>query len=280
MSNSNNIVQPNNVDYTDSSDYPTNPDTVNYDYSTSNYNKPTEPGSNYEKTNYSITNFPKTDYNKFNSGLTNYNPVPKINYDTSSNYSSIYADLPLKGITNNKAPFNFATCQSPDMLYQVPRDPQYKSVQKYMCFNNYNKLLEITKDENVKPDVGKPVWFAEDLTYSKLHIKWQGSQCKITTPDICSRDKLAENCEATCFISPDNTVNIKFQNNIWRVPKLENEAGACTMTAISEDTAQNSYCECNNVLERPVLKTKAVYDKDYSGKFWCSPNENNTQRLN
>jgi hypothetical protein len=274
MSKSNNKIQPNNVDYTDSNDYPTNPDTVNYDYSTSNYNKPTEPGSNYEKTNYSITNFPKTDYNKFNSGITNYEPIPEINYDNSQQNSMIYADLPLKG--NNQAPFNIATCQSPDMLYQVPRIYQNESVQKYMCFNNYNKLLEITKDEGVKPNVGLPVWSAEDLTYSKLHIKWQGTQCKITTPDICSRDKLSENCEATCFISPNDAVNIKYQNNIWRVPDLEKKAGACTKTAISEDTAQNSYCNCNNVLERPVLKTTSVNDKDHSGKFWCEPVENST----
>jgi hypothetical protein len=272
MSNSDNYkVQPNNVDYTDSSGYPTNPATVNYDYLTSNYNKPTEPGSNYEKTNYSITNFPQTDYNKFNSGITNYEPVPEINYDNSLGYSSIYADLPLKGSVNNKAPFNIATCQSPDMLYEVPRDPQYKSVQKYMCFNDYNKLLEITKDEGIKPDIGLPIWFAEDLTYSNLHIKWQGSQCKITTPDLCSRDKLAENCEATCFITPNDAVNIKYQDNIWRVPDLEKKAGACTKTAISEDTAQNSYCQCNNVLERPILKTKASLNKNYDGKFWCEP---------
>jgi len=252
------------VDFTDSTNYPSNPDTINYDYQSSNYNNPTDEKSDYEKTNYSITNFPKTDYNKFNSGITNYEPVPEINYDNSLGYSAIEADLPLKKLsTSNHAPFNIATCQSPDMLYQYPRDPQYKSVERYMCFNNHYKLLDIIKEN------GK--WSAEDLTYSKLHIKWQGSQCKITTPDLCSRDKLGENCEATCFISPNDTVNIKYQNNIWRVPDLENEAGACTKTAISEDTAQNSYCECNNVLERPVLKTKAVNDKDHSGKFWCSP---------
>lgn len=253
-------VQLSKVDFTDSTGYPSNPDTVNYDYPSNNYDKPTEPGSNYEQTNYSITNYPKTDYNKFNSSLTNYRPVPDVIY------RAIDGDLPLKGPHDNQAPFNIATCQSPDMLYQVPRNPQYKSVQKYMCFDNHQKLLEITKDS-----LTDPKWSAEDLTYSNLHIKWQGSQCKITTPSICSRDKLAENCEATCYISPNDAVNIKYINNIWHVPKLEKNAGACTMTAISEETAQNSYCECNNVLERPVLKTKPVYDKDYSGKFWCEP---------
>jgi hypothetical protein len=244
---------------TSNSQYPDNPDTVNYDYTTANYSPPTEPVSNYDSTNYSITNFPRTDYTKFNSDTTNYNPVP------DSIYRPINGDLPL-----NKS-LNIASCQSPDMLYQFPRDPQYESVQKYMCFNNNNKLLEITKESPTDPK-----WLANDLSYSKIHIKWQGSQCKITTPDICSRDKLSENCQATCFISPNETINIKFKDNIWRVPDLEKEAGACTMTAISEETAQNSYCECNNVLERPFLKTKAVFDKDYSGKFWCSSAKNST----
>jgi hypothetical protein len=248
---SNSDFQSNNIDY------PNNPDTVNYDYTLSNYNKPTEPGSNYEKTNYSITNFPKTDYNKFNADITNYNPVPE------TDYTSIDPNLPFKSPVNH-SPFNIATCQSPDMLYQVPRDPQYKDVDKYMCFNNHHKLLEITKQS------GK--WSAEDLTYSNLHVKWNGSQCKITTSDICSRDKLSENCEATCFVSPNESVNIKYQNNIWRAPELESSAGACTMTAISEDTAQNSYCNCNNVLERKVLHTKPNNDKDKGGKFWCDTN--------
>lgn len=256
-------IQPNKVDYTDSSGFPTNPDTVNYDYVTANYNKPTEPGSNYEKTNYSITNFPKTDYNKFNSDETNYNPVPGTDYDASLGYTAIDADLPLKGSTN-PAPFNIATCQSPDMLYQVPRDPQYKEVQKYMCFNNHYKLLEISKEN------GK--WSAEDLTYSNLHVKWNGAQCKITTPDICNRDKLSENCQATCFVSPNDSIDIKYKNNIWHAPEVEARSGACTMTAISEETAQKSFCLCDNVLERPVLHTKPENDKNRGGKYWCMPN--------
>lgn len=250
-------IQPNKVDYTDSGGFPSNPNTVNYDYTTGNYNKTTEPDSNYEKTNYGITNFPKTDYIKFNSNTTNYNPVPV------TNNTVIDADLPLVNLSSSiPAPFNTATCQSPDMLYQAPRDPQYKSVEKYMCFNNYNKLLEITKQD------GK--WSANDLTYSNLHVKWNGSQCKITTPDICNRDKLSDNCEATCFISQNEAVNIKYQNNIWHVPKLEEEAGACTKTAISENTAQNSYCKCDNNLDKSILQTKALMDKNRGGKFWCS----------
>jgi hypothetical protein len=247
----------------DSIDYPTNPDTLNYSYDAATYNQPRPFESNYEITNYDITNFPKTDYNKFNSDTTNYNTVSDITYN------AIDADLPFKP-AKNSAPFNYAMCQSPDMLYQVPRDPQFKDVDKYICFNNHDKLLEIKKEKNK--------WSAKDLTYSNLHIKYQGSQCKITTPDICTKDKLGENCEATCFISPNDSVNIKFQSNIWRIPELEKEAGACTKTAISEDTAQNSYCECNNVLERPILKTKPVFDKDYHGKFWCSPRENSTRK--
>jgi len=259
-----------NSNYFDSTGYPSNPDTVNFDYPDATYGKPTEPGSNYEKTNYSITNFPRTDYNKFNSDETNYNQIQGTIYDNNQRSNVVDGDLPLiKTSTRsgapmvNPAPFNNATCQSPDMLYQVPRNPQYNEPVKYMCFNNHHKLLEITKEN------GK--WTAEDLTYSKLHVKWNGSQCKITTPDICSRDKLAENCEATCFISPNEDVKIKYQNNIWRVPQMESEAGACTMTAISENTAQNSYCKCDNVLERPVLNTKPKNDKNRGGKFWCIP---------
>jgi hypothetical protein len=254
--------QPNNInidsaDSPNSSDYPTNPDTLNYNYNIATYNPPREFDSNYEITNYDITNFPKTDYNKFNSDTTNYNTVPDIIYNAID--GNVSFKLP---------PYNFSMCQSPDMLYQVPRDPQFKDVDKYMCFNNYHKLLEITKE--------KDKWYAKDLSKSKLHVTWQGSQCKITTPEICNRNNLTENCEATCFISPNNSINIKFQNNIWRVPELEEKAGACTKTAISEDTAQNSYCQCNNVLERPILKTKALFDKNQSGKFWCSPIEKST----
>jgi hypothetical protein len=216
-------TQPNKVDYTDSSGYPTNPDTVNFDYPVATYGKPTEPGSNYEKTNYSITNFPKTDYNKFNSDETNYNHIQGTVYENNQKYSAIDGDLPLvktntrSGVPMvNPAPFNNATCQSPDMLYQVPRNPQYNEPEKYMCFNNHNKLLEITKEN------GK--WAAEDLTYSKLHVKWNGSQCKITTPEICSRDKLAENCQATCFISPNEEVKIKSWQGLAVDPDTESTA--------------------------------------------------------
>ena len=253
---------PKKVDYEDThnmNDYPTDPDTLNYNYIIGSYNPPRPFESDYQKTNYDITNFPKTNYGQFNSSLTNYQPVKGINYDTSSGYLPIDGDVAL--VTSNQAPV-ISTCQSPDMLYQMPRDPQYKEPKKYMCFNNSYKLLEITKVDNK--------WSAQDLSYSKVHVKWQGSQCKISTPDICNRDKLSEGCKATCFISPNESVNIKYQNNIWRVPGLEANAGSCSMTAISEDTAQDSYCNCNNVLERPNLKTKANFDKDHSGKFWCS----------
>lgn len=232
--------QPNNIDFTNSDDYPTNPDTLNYNYAVATYNKPRPFESNYEKTNYDITNFPKTDYNKFNSDITNYTAVP---------------NTPI-----NETPFNFAMCQSPDMLYQG------SSIggEKYMCFNNYNKLLEIRKETDK--------WFVKDLTNSSSHIKWKGSQCKITTPDICNKDNLTENCKATCFVSPNQIVNIKFKNNIWRIPELEKNAGACAKTTVSEDTAQNSFCKCNNGLDQATLKTKPVFDEDYRGKFWCSPN--------
>ena len=50
---------------------------------------------------------------------------------------------------------------------------------------------------------------------------------------------------------------------------MEKEAGACTMTAISEETAQNSFCQCDNVLERPYLKTRANMDENRTGRFWC-----------
>jgi len=236
--------EPNKVDYIDTTDFPTNPDTINYNYVTGTYNPPRPFESSYEKTNYDITNFPRTDYIKFNSDTTNYDQIPEVSYPQIDSS-------------------NMVQCQSPDMLYQVPRDPQYLSVQKYMCFDTKNKLLELSKDDQ------KTKWTAEDLSNSPLRIKWQGSQCKIITPNICSNDKLTENCEATCFINNNETINIKYKSNIWRVPKLEEKAGACSMTAISEDTAQNSYCKCT-VLERPVLKTKAVKDDDRSGKYWCS----------
>jgi hypothetical protein len=236
---------PNKVDFANSADYPSDPDTVNYNYILGTYNPPRPFESNYQKTNYDITNFPKTNYNQFNASLTNYQPVPE------KEYTIIESDVNQLSI-----------CQSPDMLYQLPRDPQYNDPEKYMCFNNDSKLLEITKhDKN---------WSAKNLTNSKVHIKWQGSQCKITTPNICNRDALKEGCEATCFISPNDAVQIKYKNNIWRVPSLESQAGPCTMTAISEDTAQKSYCNCDNVLERPNLMTKPTYDKDLGGKFWCS----------
>jgi hypothetical protein len=63
---------------------------------------------------------------------------------------------------------------------------------------------------------------------------------------------------------------LQYKNNIWRRPDLEKNAGSCTMTAISEDTAQNSFCQCNNVLERPILETKPNMDVNRTGKFWCS----------
>jgi hypothetical protein len=42
------------------------------------------------------------------------------------------------------------------------------------------------------------------------------------------------------------------------------------MTAISEDTAQDSFCKCDNVLDKSILKTKANFDRNHTGKFWCS----------
>jgi len=236
---------PNQVDPINATDYPNDPDTVNYNYILGTYNPPRPFESNYEKTNYDITNFPKTNYNQFNASLTNYQPVPEKEYKI------------IKDDVNQ-----LSICQSPDMIYQFPRDPQYNAPEKYMCFNNQSKLLEINKIN------GK--WTIDDLSHSKLHVKWQGSQCKITTPNICSNDKLKEGCEATCFITPNNSVQIKYQNNIWRSPNLESQAGPCSMTAISEDTAQNSFCVCDKVLDKPHLKTKAMMDDDRTGKFWCS----------
>lgn len=244
---------PNNIDYSNNNEYPTDPDTLNYNYSNATYSKPRPFDSNYSITNYDNTNYPKTDYNKFNASLTNFNKIKSTEFDLKSGY------LPLDA--SNYASLDTIKCESPDMLYQVPRDRQYNNPDKYVCFNNQYKLVEIIRQNNE--------WVTNDLTKSPLHIKWQGAQCKINT-DVCSRDKLTENCEATCYVSPNDAFTIKYQNSIWRRPDLEAEAGPCTMTAISEDTAMNSYCKCDNVLERPKLMTKPVYDKDFSGKFWCS----------
>jgi len=235
---------PNAVDYdnSDKNEYPKDPDTLNYNYTDATYDKPRPIESNYIKTNYDITNFPRTDYNKFNASLTNYNPVSVSN--VTSNY--VYID-------NIK-------CESPDMLYQIPRDPQYVDPGKYMCFNTEHKLVEITRVDNK--------WISKDLTNSPLRIKWQGAQCKISI-DKCNKDNLTENCEATCYVSPNDAFKIKYQNNIWRRPDQEANAGSCTMTAISEETAQNSFCKCDNVLERPNLKTKPNFDSGRTGKFWC-----------
>lgn len=232
------MSKPNTVDYANSGDYPTDPDTLNYNYDNATYNEPRPIESNYVITNYDITNYPKTDYNKFDASLTNY---MKPDY---------------KSLTSSTI-----KCESPDMLYQVPRDPQYIAPTKYMCFNNRNKLLEITQDGDN--------WIKNDLTKSVKHVKWTGSQCKINT-DKCTKDNLTEDCEATCYVSPNNAFVIKYKGNIWRRPDLEDAAGACTMTAISEETAQNSFCKCDNVLERPNLKTKANMDMDRTGKFWCA----------
>jgi len=233
------MSEPNRVDYANSGDYPTDPDTINYKYKTATYNEPRPIDSNYILTNYDITNYPKTDYTKFNANLTNY---------TEQDYIS-------------PKPIDTIICESPDMLYQVPRDPQYNAPTKYMCFNNTNKLIEITQNGDR--------WLGTDLTNSIKHIKWQGSQCKINT-DKCTKNALTEGCEATCYVSPNNAFNIKYKGNIWRRPDLEDGAGACTMTAISEDTAQNSYCECDNVLGRPKLVTKPNMDENKTGKFWCT----------
>ena len=239
------MSKPNTVDYANSGDYPTDPDTINYNYNNATYNEPRPIESNYILTNYDITNYPKTDYNKFDANLTNYASL-------SSNAHTFPAGI---------MPLNTIMCESPDMLYQVPRDPQYSAPTKYMCFNNRNKLIEVTQDGDR--------WLGTDLTKSIKHIKWGGSQCKITT-DKCSNNNLTEDCEATCYVSPNDAFVIKYKKDIWRRPDLEDAAGACTMTAISETTAQNSFCKCDNVLERPNLKTKANMDMDRTGKFWCS----------
>lgn len=237
---------PNTVDYTNSGDYPSDPDTINYDYVTANYNKPRPIESNYVKTNYDITNYPKTDYTKFNTNLTNYNPhdFSKLNSDST-----------------NIIHLNKVICQSPDMLYQVPRDPQYEGPNTYMCFNVEDKLVEIKQYQDK--------FLGIDLTNSNKHIKWESNQCKITT-EKCTKDNITEDCEATCYTSPNDAFVLKYKNNIWRRPDLEEDAGACTMTAISENTAQKSFCQCNNVLERPILQTKPNMDENRTGKFWCS----------
>jgi hypothetical protein len=244
------MSKPNTVDYANSGDYPTDPDTINYNYNNATYNEPRPIESNYILTNYDITNYPKTDYNKFNANLTNY--MEHDNKSLSANGHKF---------PNGTMPLNTIMCESPDMLYQVPRDPQYSTPTKYMCFNNRNKLIEITQDGDH--------WLGTDLTKSVKHVKWEGSQCKITS-DKCTKNNLTEDCEATCYVSPNDAFVIKYKNNIWRRPDLEDSAGACTMTAISEQTAQNSFCKCDNVLERPNLKTKANMDKNRTGKFWCS----------
>jgi len=233
---------PNTVDYVNTGDYPSDPDTLNYNYSTATYNEPRPIESDYQKTNYDITNFPKTDYNKFNASLSNYNEIKSL-------------DSPNILLSDN------IDCKSPDMLYQVPRDPQYNYPEKYMCFNTQSKLIEITRNEDR--------WYTDDLTNSEKHITWQGSQCKINT-DKCNNMNITENCEATCYTSPNDAFVIKYQNNIWRRPELEENAGPCSMTAISEETAQNSFCKCDTTLDRPYLQTKSNFDTDRTGKFWCS----------
>ena len=259
MSNKATFVTPkdetNSIYNPDDGDFPTNPDTLNYNYNTANYNEPRPFDSNYMKTNYDITNFPKTDYTKFNSNETNYNPINSVpsNYDVNAGY-----DIIEKNYASVNSPE--VMCQSPDMLYQVPRTYQLMEPKKYMCFNNQSKLLEITKINEV--------WTGNDLSNSNKHIKWQGAQCKITT-DKCTNSKLTEDCEATCYITPNDTVQLKYKNNIWRTPELDDNAGPCSMSNISEQTANKTFCECNNVLERPYLKTKPMNDKDHSGKFWC-----------
>jgi hypothetical protein len=235
------MSKPNTVDYANSGDYPTDPDVINYNYNTATYNEPRPIDSNYTLTNYDITNYPKTDYNKFNANLTNY---------TENNYKYAEGTVPINII-----------CQSPDMLYQVPRDPQYEAPSKYMCFNNDNKLIEISKNGNH--------WTGVDLTKSNKHVKWQGSQCKINTYK-CTKNNLFEDCEATWYVSPNDAFVIKYKENIWRRPDLEKTSGACSMTAISEKTAQNDFCKCDNVLERSNLKTKANMDENRTGKFWCA----------
>jgi hypothetical protein len=230
---------PNTVDYVNQGDYPSDPDTLNYNYDTATYNEPRPIESNYIKTNYDITNYPRTDYNKFDANLTNY-----MNHDYES---------------SNEIPLKMTICESPDMLYQVPKDPQSDSPNKYICFNTKDKLIEITSNK------------VKNLTRSKKHIMWQGAQCKINTKK-CSKDDLTENCEATCYVSPTYAFTLKYKNNIWRNLDLEKNAGSCTMTAISDETAQNSYCKCDNVLSRPNLMTSANMDKDRTGRFWCSSN--------
>ena len=239
----------------DEGDYPTNPDTLNYDYNTANYKEPRPFDSNYMKTNYDITNFPKTDYTKFNSNETNYNPINSeaSNYDTNASY-----DVIEKNYASVNSPE--VMCQSPNMLYQVPRTYQFMEPTKYVCFNNQSKLLEISKINEV--------WTGNDLSNSNKYIKWQGAQCKITT-DKCTNSKLTEDCEATCYINPNDIVQLKYKNNIWRTPELDENAGSCSMSTISEQTANKTFCKCDNILERPYLKTKAMNDKDHSGKFWC-----------
>jgi len=235
------MSEPNKVDYTNSGDYPSDPDTINYNYKTATYNEPRPFDSTYAVTNYDITNFPKTDYNKFDANLTNYN-------DIDSKFPSyIKVDT--------------IVCGSPDMLYQVPRDPQYLAPSKYICFNNKNKLVDITQNGDH--------WLATDLSKSVKRVKWQGSQCYINTAK-CDKNNLTEDCEATCYQSPNNAFVIKYKNNIWRRPDLEENAGPCTMTAISEETAQNSFCKCDSVLERPNLRTVANMDENRTGRFWCS----------
>lgn len=244
---------PNNVDYANSGDYPTDPDTVNYNYDNANYNNPRPFESSYVLTNYDITNYPKTDYTKFNANLTNYN---------EQNYKVTNVN-PLKKMNN-------IVCDSPDMLFQVPIpeknssdkiDLSYSQPIKYVCFDTKDKLIEITQNDNN--------WQLSDLTNSVKRVNWQGAQCKINT-DKCTKNSLSENCEATCYVSPNDSFTIKYQNNIWRRPDLEERAGSCTMTAISEETAQKSFCKCDNVLERPNLKTMGNMDEGRTGKFWCS----------
>jgi hypothetical protein len=233
---------PNTVDYTNSGDYPSDPDTLNYNYNTATYNEQRPFESNYKITNYDITNYPKSDYNKFNANLTNY---------IENNYKTI------------ENPLNTIVCASPDMLYKEPRDLQYVGPTKYVCFNNKNKLVDIIQEGNK--------WVSNDLSNSDKHIIWQGAQCKINT-DVCNKNNLTEDCEATCYVNQNDAFTLKYKNDIWRRPDMEKNAGACTMTAISKETAQDSFCQCDNVLDRPNLMTSPNLDKDRTGKFWCSSN--------
>ena len=51
--------------------------------------------------------------------------------------------------------------------------------------------------------------------------------------------------------------------------KLDNRIANLRIATQSEQTANKTFCKCDNILERPYLKTKAMNDKDHSGKFWC-----------